>query len=70
LTLDAKECGTRQHNVSLVSFKHKMILVAGSGYTGEMKKGVFTVLNYLLPHEKKVAVRTWEIIGIRRSSFD
>lgn len=54
LKLDSKECGTRQHNVSLVSFKHKMILVAGSGYTGEMKKGIFTILNYILPHEKDV----------------
>jgi phosphoenolpyruvate carboxykinase (ATP) len=54
LKLDAKECGTRQHNVSLVSFKHKMILVAGSGYTGEMKKGIFTILNYILPHQKNV----------------
>jgi len=54
LKLDAKECGTRQHNVSLVSFKHKMILIAGSGYTGEIKKGIFTILNYILPHEKNV----------------
>jgi phosphoenolpyruvate carboxykinase (ATP) len=54
LKLDSRECGTRQHNVSLVSFKHKMILVAGSGYTGEMKKGIFTILNYILPHEKNV----------------
>ena len=54
LKLDPKECGTRQHNVSLVSFKHKMILIAGSGYTGEMKKGIFTILNYILPHEKNV----------------
>ena len=54
LKLDSKECGTRQHNVSLVSFKHKMILVVGSGYTGEMKKGIFTILNYILPHEKNV----------------
>ncbi len=54
LKLDPKECGIRQHNVSLVSFKHKMILIAGSGYTGEMKKGIFTILNYILPHEKNV----------------
>ena len=54
LKLDAEECGTRQHNVSLVSFKHKMILIAGSGYTGEMKKGIFTILNYILPYEKNV----------------
>jgi phosphoenolpyruvate carboxykinase (ATP) len=54
LKLDAKECGTRQHNAAVVSFKHKMILIAGSGYTGEMKKGIFTILNYILPHEKNV----------------
>lgn len=54
LKLDPKECGIRQHNVSLISFKHKMILIAGSGYTGEIKKGIFTVLNYILPHEKNV----------------
>ena len=54
LKLDAKECGIRQHNVSLISFKHKMILIAGSGYTGETKKGIFTILNYILPQEKNV----------------
>ena len=54
LKLDPNECGIRQHNVSLVSFKHKMILIAGSGYTGEMKKGIFTILNYILPQEKNV----------------
>lgn len=54
LKLDPEECGIRQHNVSLISFKHKMILIAGSGYTGETKKGIFTILNYILPHEKNV----------------
>ncbi|MFI5132959.1 MAG: phosphoenolpyruvate carboxykinase (ATP) [Chitinophagales bacterium] len=54
LKLDPKECGTRQHNAAIVSFKHKMILIAGSGYTGETKKGIFTILNYILPHEKNV----------------
>jgi phosphoenolpyruvate carboxykinase (ATP) len=54
LRLDPKECGTRQHNAALVSFKRKMILIAGTGYTGETKKGIFTILNYVLPHEKNV----------------
>lgn len=54
LKLDPKECGVRQHNASIVSFAHKMILIAGSGYTGETKKGIFTVLNYILPHEQHV----------------
>ncbi|TCJ14492.1 phosphoenolpyruvate carboxykinase (ATP) [Flaviaesturariibacter flavus] len=54
LRLDPAECGTRQHNAAVVSFKHKTILIAGSGYTGETKKGIFTILNYILPQEKNV----------------
>lgn len=51
---DPKTDGTRQHNFAMVSFKKKMILIGGSGYTGEMKKGIFTILNYILPQEKNV----------------
>ncbi len=46
--------GTRQHNFALISFTHKTILIGGTGYTGEMKKGIFSVLNYILPHDKQV----------------
>lgn len=46
--------GTRQQNFAIVSFKHKTILIGGTGYTGEMKKGIFTILNYLLPKEQNV----------------
>ncbi len=46
--------GTRQHNFAMVSFSKKTILIGGSGYTGEMKKGIFTILNYILPQEKNV----------------
>jgi phosphoenolpyruvate carboxykinase (ATP) len=46
--------GTRQHNFAMVSFTRKTILIGGSGYTGEMKKGIFTILNYILPHDKQV----------------
>ena len=51
---DPKEDGTRQHNFAIVSFTHKTILIGGTGYTGEMKKGIFTILNYILPKEKNV----------------
>ncbi len=54
LKLNPQKCGTRQHNAAVVSFKHKTILIAGSGYTGETKKGIFTILNYILPQEKNV----------------
>jgi phosphoenolpyruvate carboxykinase (ATP) len=54
LKLDAKECGVRQSNAVIVSFRHKTILIAGTGYTGETKKGIFSILNCILPHEKNV----------------
>ncbi len=46
--------GTRQHNFAIVSFTEKTVLIGGTGYTGEIKKGIFTILNYLLPHYNKV----------------
>lgn len=46
--------GTRQENFAMISFSQKTIIIGGTGYTGEMKKGIFTVLNYILPQEKKV----------------
>lgn len=46
--------GTRQANFTIVNFTRKVILIGGSGYTGEMKKGIFGVLNFVLPHDHKV----------------
>lgn len=51
---NAAEDGTRQHNFSIINFTKKTILIGGSGYTGEIKKGIFTVLNFELPHLKNV----------------
>ena len=50
----AAEDGTRQHNFAILNFTKKMIIIGGTGYTGEIKKGIFSVLNYILPHEKNV----------------
>lgn len=46
--------GTRQHNFAILNLTRKIILIGGTGYTGEIKKGIFSLLNYILPHEKKV----------------
>ncbi len=54
LKADAKKDGTRQHNFAIISFTEKMILIGGTAYTGEMKKGIFTILNYILPQNKNV----------------
>jgi phosphoenolpyruvate carboxykinase (ATP) len=46
--------GTRQYNFAILNFTKKIILIGGTGYTGEIKKGIFSVLNFILPHQKKV----------------
>jgi phosphoenolpyruvate carboxykinase (ATP) len=53
LLLDPKTDGTRSEVFIGVSFSRHTILVVGSGYAGEMKKSIFSALNYLLP-EKNV----------------
>ncbi len=51
---DPEVDGTRQHNFAILNFTEKMALVGGTGYTGEIKKGIFSALNFILPHQKDV----------------
>lgn len=46
--------GTRQHNFAILNFGRKMVIIGGSKYTGEIKKGIFSVLNFVLPHQENV----------------
>ena len=51
---DPDKDGTRQHNFAVINFTKKLIIIGGTGYTGEIKKGIFSVLNFILPHEKNI----------------
>ncbi|MEQ8903754.1 phosphoenolpyruvate carboxykinase (ATP) [Ekhidna sp.] len=51
---DPETDGTRQSNFAIINFTKRMILIGGTAYSGEMKKGIFSVLNYMLPHEQGV----------------
>lgn len=44
--------GTRQSNFAILNFSRKIILIGGTGYTGEIKKGIFSVLNFILPQQR------------------
>ena len=51
---DPETDGTRQSNFAVINITKKVILIGGTAYTGEIKKGIFTVLNFLLPHNHGV----------------
>ena len=38
----------------VINFQERVILVSGTGYSGEIKKSIFSVMNYLLPVEDDV----------------
>ena len=46
---DPEVDGTRQHNFAILDFTRKIAIVGGTGYTGEIKKGIFSALNFILP---------------------
>ena len=46
---DPARHGTRSETVIAVNLSERLILIGGTAYAGEMKKSVFSILNYLLP---------------------
>src|SRR5262249_52838050 len=48
---DPKRHGVRSETVVAIDFTRKIVLIGGSYYAGEMKKSVFTTLNYYLPDQ-------------------
>ena len=48
-TADPKAHGTNSEVFILLNFSKKLVLIGGTSYAGEIKKSIFTVMNYLLP---------------------
>lgn len=51
---DPNTDGVRQENFAIINMTKRIILIGGTAYSGEMKKGIFSVLNFLLPTEDQV----------------
>jgi len=48
LAVSDEDC-TRQHNFVILDFTRKIVLIGGTAYTGEIKKGIFSALNFIMP---------------------
>jgi phosphoenolpyruvate carboxykinase (ATP) len=48
---DPARHGTRSETFIVVNIARRMILIGGTRYAGELKKAMFTIMNYLMPKE-------------------
>src|SRR5699024_11808144 len=55
--------GTRSEAFVLISFKHRIILIGGTEYAGEIKKSVFSIMNYLLPQKDVLSMHCSANVG-------
>jgi phosphoenolpyruvate carboxykinase (ATP) len=48
---DPYKDGTNSEAFIIISFEHRVVLIGGTEYAGEIKKSIFSVMNYLLPQK-------------------
>lgn len=57
--------GTNSATFIILHLSRKMVLIGGTAYAGEIKKSIFTVLNYLLPQENVLSMHCSANVGPR-----
>jgi len=57
--------GTNSEAFIIVNFGKKLLLVGGTSYAGEIKKSVFTLMNYLLPQEQVLSMHCSANLGAK-----
>ena len=65
---DPARHGCRSETVVAIDFTRKIVLIGGSAYAGEMKKSVFTYLNYVLPTKGVVPMHCSANVGSKDDS--
>jgi len=60
--------GTRSGTFIIISFAQRTVLIGGTRYAGEMKKSIFTVLNYLLPMQGVLPMHCSANVGTKGDS--
>src|SRR3989440_10564115 len=60
---DPRVLGTRSETAIIVDFEERLVLISGTEYAGEMKKSIFTVLNFILPAEGVLSMHCSANVG-------
>jgi phosphoenolpyruvate carboxykinase (ATP) len=59
-----KEDGTNSETFIIVSLERRIILIGGTEYAGEIKKSIFSVMNYMLPEQGILSMHCSANVGI------
>ena len=60
---DPEKDGTNSEAFVLISFKKRIVLIGGTKYAGEIKKSIFSVMNYLLPQQNVLSMHCSANVG-------
>ncbi len=60
---DPARHGARSETQIVISFEHRVVLIVGTSYAGEIKKSIFTVLNHLLPAQNVMPMHCAANVG-------
>ncbi len=60
---DPDRDGTRSECFIIVNFEKKLVIIGGTSYAGEIKKSIFSVLNYLLPRRGVLSMHCSANVG-------
>lgn len=63
LRADPETDGTRSEAFIVISFEKRVVLIGGTKYCGEIKKSIFTVMNYLLPFKNVLPMHCSANVG-------
>ncbi len=69
LEIDPKEFGLRSKVVISTCFERKITIIIGTKYSGEIKKSMFSILNFLLPEKKVLPMHSGANLTPRNESF-
>ncbi len=60
---DPEVDGTKSETFIIISFEHRTVLIGGTEYAGEMKKSIFSIMNYLLPEQDILSMHCSANVG-------
>ncbi|MFD3448713.1 phosphoenolpyruvate carboxykinase (ATP) [Microbacteriaceae bacterium 4G12] len=55
--------GTNSETFIIISFEKRIVLIGGTEYAGEMKKSIFSIMNYLLPEQDILSMHCSANVG-------